>query len=193
MSSKTPRTTVPKRLSNCRRIEVCVQLRRHRQFFRLTLDVMRRVISIFVVAVLSGLAGYTLGHTATRDSAESAIRNHQIWRLRMYLLQAGSPNAGTDVGSLLGYANGEKGSDEAAILLINAGASVDGNGREISPLGGAMIKCSPAVISAVLNARGTRRAADLRAAAAVGGCPEGLSQIEKYMTSNTSCMDSSDK
>jgi hypothetical protein len=147
---------------------------------------MKRAAITAVVAVLSVLGGYILGHTATRDSAESAIRNHQNWRLRMYLLQAGSPNAATDVGTLLGYAIGEKGSDDAAIILIKAGASVDRYRTEISPLVGAMIKCRPAVIAAVLNAPGTRTGEDLRAAAAVPGCPTGLAQVEKYMTSNNS-------
>jgi len=147
---------------------------------------MKRLATFVGVAVLFIAVGYFLGHTATRDSAESAIRNHQNWRLHMYLLQGGSPNAATDVGSLLDYALGEKGNADAALMLIGAGAIVEYDGPGLSRLEVAMVMCRPTVVSALLRIKGVWELETLSRASSLGNCPEGREQVVAYMASNKS-------
>jgi hypothetical protein len=143
-----------------------------------------RVATFIGAAFVFIAAGYFLGHTATRDSAESAIRNHQNWRLRAYLLQAGSPNAATDVGSLLDFALGEKGNDDAALMLIDAGAVVERDGSRSSSLEAAMVTCRPAVVSALLRAKDTWDIETLNRASSLASCPMGRDHVLAYMASN---------
>ena len=146
---------------------------------------MKRLATFVGAAVLFIAVGYFLGHTSTRDSAESAIRNHQNWRLHMYLLQGGSPNAATDVGSLLDYALGEKGNTDAALMLIGAGAIVEHDGPGTSRLEVAMVMCRPSVVSALLR-KGAWELETLSRASSLGNCPEGREQVVAYMASNNS-------
>lgn len=145
-----------------------------------------RVAAFIGAAFVLIAAGYLLGHTATRDSAESAIRNHQNWRLHMYLLQAGSPNAATDVGSLLDFALGEKGNDDAALMLIDAGAFVERDGSRPSTLETAMMMCRPTLISALLRAKDTWDIETLSRASALANCPAARDLVAAYVASNNS-------
>jgi hypothetical protein len=147
---------------------------------------MKRTAVFLSVAVFFSAAGYLLGHTATRDSAESAIRNHQNWRLRMYLMQGGSPNAATDVGSLLNYSLGEKGNHDAALMLIRGGAIIEHHGPGLSPLEAAMLACWPAVVAALLEADHSRNSEVLSRASGKGECPAGREMIAAHIASNIS-------
>ena len=147
---------------------------------------MRSAVVTVAVAVISGVVGFLIGRAASPTSAESAIRNHQNWRLRLYLLQEGNPNASTEVGRLLDYALGEKGNEEAALILIRAGASIDYSWPGPAPLESAMLACRPAIVSALLAADGIRDAATIERARAIASCPAGQDLLAKFMASNTS-------
>jgi hypothetical protein len=138
-----------------------------------------------VTAALFAGAGYFVGRMASSESAESAIGNHQNWRLRMYLLQSGNPDAVTETGPLLDYSLGEKGNDDAALMLIRAGASLYHDGPGLAPLEAAMLACRPNVIAELLVADRTQSIEALTRARSLGDCAAGRSQIEAVMASNT--------